>query len=195
MVKEKITLQAISKDLKKAADSQMWNREEWRFSYIIPITLLAILVGVLLKNVLVGVIIFLVAAYHIVRYVMEYRVYKTEKKAVLSIIERGDISISVEKLSHIAKETVYEPHTVGRHSRATKTVTFFHFVGGGSWRVPDTVKHYEWSKDHYLSLKGLENISVSGDEFYQISLQGFHDIVYIYPCKTFELDAGLTVKD
>ena len=52
-------------------------------------------------------------------------------------------------------------------------------------------KHYSWSKDFYLSSKGLENISMKGDEFYFVSLQSHHDIAYIYPCKNFELDENL----
>ena len=191
MKKEALTLANITKDLRQIAFLNRSNAEEWRFTYIIPITLIAVIIGIILDSILVGLLIFSVAAYHIVCYVREYKVHKEKVRAIEAVIERGDISISVEKLSHIAEETIYEPHTHGKHSHATKTVTFFYFMSGGSWRVPDVGRHYEWSKDYYISSKGLENISVNGDEFFYISLQGYYDIAYVYPCKFFVLDDDL----
>ena len=191
MKKEKITLEAIKQDLMKMVNFQLSNKNDWRFSYIVPITLLAVMAGVLLKNVIVGLLIFAVAAYHIVRYVIEYREHKKSKLAIISLVERGEISISNEVFSHIANETIYEPHSVGRRARATKVITVYYFNSGSSWRVPNVDKHYAWSKEFYISSKGLENISISGDEFYIVSLQSHHEIAYIYPCKNFELDANL----
>ena len=191
MKKEKITLEAIKQDLMKMVNFQLSNKNDWRFSYIVPITLLAVMAGVLLKNVIVGLLIFAVAAYHIVRYVIEYREHKKSKLAIISLVERGEISISNEVFSHIANETIYEPHRVGRRARATKVITVYYFNSGSSWRVPNIDKHYAWSKEFYISSKGLENISISGDEFYIVSLQSHHEIAYIYPCKNFELDANL----
>ena len=191
MKKEKITLEAIKQDLMKMVNFQLSNKNDWRFSYIVPITLLAVMAGVLLKNVIVGLLIFAVAAYHIVRYVIEYREHKKSKLAIISLVERGEISILNEVFSHIANETIYEPHRVGRRARATKVITVYYFNSGSSWRVPNVDKHYAWSKEFYISSKGLENISISGDEFYIVSLQSHHEIAYIYPCKNFELDANL----
>ena len=191
MKKEKITLEAIKQDLMKMVNFQLSNKNDWRFSYIVPITLLAVMAGVLLKNVIVGLLIFAVAAYHIVRYVIEYREHKKSKLAIISLVERGEISISNEVFSHIANETIYEPHRVGRRARATKVITVYYFNSGSSWRVPNVDKHYAWSKEFYISSKGLENISISGNEFYIVSLQSHHEIAYIYPCKNFELDANL----
>ena len=191
MKKEKLTLGAIKQDLMKMVGFQLSNKTDLRFSYIVPITLLAVMAGVLLKNVIVGLLIFAVAAYHIVRYMIEYREHKKSKLAIISLVERGEISISNEVFSHIANETIYEPHNVGRRARATKTITVYYFNGGSSWRPPSVDKHYDWSKDFYISSKGLENISISGDEFYFVSLQANHEVAYIYPCKNFELDATL----
>ena len=191
MKKEKITLEAIKQDLMKMVNFQLSNKNDWRFSYIVPITLLAVMAGVLLKNVIVGLLIFAVAAYHIVRYVIEYREHKKRKLAIISLVERGEISISNEVFTHIANETIYEPHRVGRRARATKVITVYYFNSGSSWRVPNVDKHYAWSKEFYISSKGLDNISMSGDEFYIVSLQSHHEIAYIYPCKNFELDANL----
>ena len=157
MRKEIITLDSIKKDLIKIVNYQLSNKADWRFSYIVPITLLAISIGVLLKKIFIGVLVFSLAAYHIVRYIL----------------------------------VIYEPHLVGRRSNTIKTITLYHFDGGSSWRLPPFDKHYEWSRDFYISPKGLENISIKGDEFYFVSLQAHHDIAYIYPCKNFELDKSL----
>ena len=192
MKKEKITLEAIKQDLLKIANFQLSNKSEWRFSYIIPITILAVMAGVYFKNIFVGLLVFSIAAYHIVRYAIEYKEYKTNKNAIISLIERGEISIATEILSHIANETIYEPHQVRRRgANATKTITVYYFDGGASWRVPLLGKHYSWSSENYISTKGLENISVKGDEFFVMRLQGRSDVAYIYPCKFFELDASL----
>ena len=122
---------------------------------------------------------------------MEYKEYKTKKAAILSLIERGKISISTETFSHIANDLVYEPHRVFRRAWATKMITLYYFNGGSSWRVPLFAKHYEWSKEYFISSQGLKNISIKGDEFYFVSLQAYNDIAYIYPCKNFELDESL----
>jgi hypothetical protein len=194
MQKEILTLNNISKDLKIVANIQMHNTEEWRIPYIIVFTVLALMAGILLRNIFVGLFIFGFAVYYIVLYARELKKYKMRKREIMNIFDREDISISVEQLSHIAEETIYEPHSHGRHMHSTKEVTSFYFMSGGSWRVPRISKHYAWSKDCYITTRGLKNISLAGDEFYYISLKGHYTIAYIYPCKTFALDSELKLK-
>ncbi len=170
------------------AEEQFANREDSRLRYIIPVTLLALIVGFLLKNVLIGLLIFALAAYHLVRYIIERKDYMDNKKAIKEMIERGDVAVSVETLSHIAEETVYEPNRVVQRDRVIKTVKRYCFASGASWRVSRVDRHYGWSRECFISTKGLENISISGDEFFYISLQENHEIAYIYPCKSFELE-------
>ena len=160
-------------------------------SYIIPIVGLSIFVGVYFKQILLAFLIFAVAAYHIVQYVRDVIEYKAHKKELMSLVDRGDISISIEKFSHIAEETIYEPHTTSRgHTKNYRDVKMFYFESGVSWRM-QSYWHYEWSKEYYLSAEGLINTSVGGNEFFYITLKGEHDISYIYPCKLFELDEKL----
>jgi len=194
MKKEELKLDNIKHDLKTVLNFQILNVSDWRFSYIIPITLLAVMIGILLKNILAGLFIFSFAAYHIVRFFMEYKNYKAKKNAIEEAIARGDISISIERLSHIAVEVIYEPHFRLKHSHAAKEVTFFYFASGSSWRIPAVRTHYGWSKDYYTSTEGLKNISISGEEFFYISLQGNYDIAYIYPCDFFTIDGELKSK-
>ena len=194
LTKDKLTLSNIKQDLDKVAYVGISNVDEWRSAYYVPITMIAIIVGVLLKSVWIGILIFSVAAYHIVMYVMAHNKYCAQRKTVKDILDRGDISISVEKLSSISEETIYEPHMHHgfhrAHSDSLKEVTFFYFESGVRWRVPDC-QHYEWSAECYLSSTGLKNISVEGNEFFFVTLQGHSEVAYVYPSKLFELDEVL----
>ena len=195
MQKEMLTMQGIKQDLGRIVRFHISNKSDWRATYIVPCTLGAIIVGVLLKNIWIALLIFSVAAYHIVHYVREYREYRAQKNAIKGALERGDVSISVARLSHIAREIIYEPHLAGRHMHKTKEVTFYYFEGGARWREPCFGTHYAWSRELSLTSKGLDNISVQGDEFFYVSLQGYADIVYVYPCKLFALDETLKQKN
>lgn len=196
MKKETLRIENIKKDLSQVLWRQISNKEEWRLSYITPITALAILLGFLLRSVWIGILVFSCSLYHIYYYVIELKEHRKNKRALTEILDRGDVSISVEKLSHISEEIIYEPHAGRRGSHSmTKIVTVYHFEACTSWRVPNLFKHYSWSKEFYLSPKGLENISLVGDEFFYICVKGNRDVAYIYPCKLFELDESLQIKD
>jgi len=193
MKKETITLDAVKQDFKKIVIYHQSNKEDWRFSYIVPSLLLSICLTVLFKSVIVSLVFLSIAVYHIVKFIPEYKELKAKKAAIMSIIDRGDISVSTEVLSHIATETIYEPHGHGKRTHATKTIRKYYFNSGSSWREPVVfnTNHYEWSRDFSFSPAGLDNISIAGDEFFYITVQEHYDIAYIYPCKYFELDRGL----
>jgi len=191
--KEELTLQNVKQDLGRIAAFHLFNKADVRFAYIVPSALSAIVVGCLLHNLWIGLAIFSLAAYHIVRYVIEYKQYHAQKLAIRTVLERGDVSVSVERLSHIKQEVIYEPHAAGRHVHETKTVTFYHFEGGTAWRLPRVDRHYEWSAEYAITSRGLDNVSLVGDEFFFVSLQGYADIGYIYPCKFFVLGAELNL--
>ncbi len=194
MKKETITLGIIQNDLMKIACAKQSNQADWRYSYIVPITLLAIGAGMPLESVWVGLVVFLPSVYHIVCYVRECGEHKARTSAVRAVIERGDVSISVKTLSHIATETVYEPHSMGKRRVATKEIKVYYFKGGSSFRdlfAGNLEGHYTWSADFKMSAKGLENVSLSGDDFYYIVLQGNAEVAYIYPCKYFEVEESL----
>lgn len=197
MKKEKITLDAVKQDFKKIAKYQQSNKEEWRFSYIIPSILLSIWLAVFFKSVFVSLVLLSVAVYHIVKFIPEYKDLRAKNAAIISLIDRGEISVSTEAFSHIEIETIYEPHHKGKRAHTTKSIRKYYFTGGSSWREPVdfNTKHYEWSHNFPTSPKGLENISIAGDEFLYVTLQGFPDIAYIYPCKIFELDVSLNLSD
>ncbi len=200
MQKETLKLSNIKKDLELVAFCNIYNKEDWKLYPAMSIVAFAVLIGYFLKTFWTVVAIPFAIPY-LISYIKDRIKYSSQKKELSDTLDRGDVSITLLKLSHIAKETIYEPHThrrtMGRHSHrhSTKTVTFFHFISGSSWRVPNVLKHYEWSNKYYLSKEGLENISLAGNEFYYITLQGHSEVSYIYPCKYFELDGELKVKE
>ncbi len=130
---------------------------------------------------------------YIYHYVIAYREYKAQKKELSHAFDRGDISISLERLSHISEETIYEPHMEHRYAykpgmRDTKEVKFYYFSAGRSWRVPSTDCHYKWSKDYYLTTMGLLNISVEGNEFSTFLCRGISRFL-IFILASFSLSA------
>ena len=201
MKKEKITLFAVKEDLMKNVRSMLLVRVEARLLYIIPFTLISLLLYPITHNVYVCLAVFTLALYHIVRFIIEYVEIKKKKNAVLSVNLRGGLSVTTETLSHITKDDVYEPNRRFFHkagdwrytgTRSSREITVFHFRGGPSWRVPSKIReHYSWSKELYTTSQGIENLSLMGDEFFFIKLQSDPSVSYIYPCKSFDLDEGM----
>ncbi len=191
MKKETLKLANIKADLKRMADFYMSNRVDFRLTYIVPIAIIAVMMAVFTKRVWVGLLIFSLSSIEVVRFARDLKAYRNTMRMISAAIDRGDISISVETLSHIAQEVIYEPHTASHGNQGyldeTKTVPFFYFEGGGSWRVPEVQAHYPWSGDYYMSSSGLVNTSTQGEKFFFICLQGYYDIAYVYPCDRFEL--------
>ncbi len=194
MTKEPLTPKQIQGDLMRVLDQQSYNTTDGRLSFIVPTTLGAILLGILLHRVWIALVILLFPAYHMIRLIGESRKDRQTEAQVRNALTRGDISISEEILSHIGEETIYEPHTSGRRTRTTRTVTFFYFEGGRQWRVPKVDQHYPWSRLYSMSSRGLDNTSVAGDRFYFITLQADHRVSYIYNTKLFSLKDFPTKK-
>jgi len=192
MQKEKLTLPAIKKDLITVFNIQTARRGEIYLALILPITVVAVFLTILMESIGIGLLIFAANIYPIICHVREKKELRAKRRAVLKATERGELSISIQKFSHIAQETIYEPW-IGRHgSHSTKNCRFFYFEGGLSWRIYNLGMHYHWSKHFYLSTQGLENLATAGSEFFFIRLQEHQEIAYVYPCKLFELDESLT---
>lgn len=185
-MKEDLTLEHVKQDLLKIVELRGSNISDWRLSYIVPVTLLAVIVGFLLKNVWIGLLIFSVSAYHIVRLVIEARQNRETKKLLKNEIQRGDVAVSIETLDHITQEIIYEPYAGRRSHHVTKEVKFFYFLSGIRWRVPNVITHYPWSKNYSITSKMLDMTAVEGNEFYVISLQSNHEIAYVYNTKFFD---------
>lgn len=211
MTKETLTREGIQHDLKKQAEQLYHNKSGARLVIAIPFTIWAVAIiiffGFKAIPLLISALLLLVAAYQYYGYFTDWKRYGTHKKMILEAIHRADFSISVQKLSHISRDTVYEPyeHTTfwhGTHAHAAKETTVFCFEGGDSWRLPFVSgqdhparisRHYSWSREFHLSSKGLLNVSIPGNDFYYVSLQSDYEISYVYPCKLFTLDKSLNI--
>ena len=188
MKKETLTLSNIKEDLMKIAKLELYNHRHWKLWYIIPVALPLLMLGIFLNNLWVYAIIFLIVVCGIIRYSIDYKKYSVKKHAIENLHDREGISISVEKYDRLGVEIIFEPHFNGTRITKYKTVSCIYFSSGGSWRVPDVDKHYKWSREYFISTKGLDNVSLKGDEFFYVSLQGHYEIAYVYPLKFFELD-------
>lgn len=186
MDKDIITIEAIREDLYRIVKWQSSIICEWRLSLIGGFSVIAILLGLIFRSLWVGIAVFSVVAYQIVRFILAYKEILAKKKAVRNISKRADISISTRPLSHIAQTVIHEPQLGYRgHVNTYKEVTMYYFDGSFSWRSPGFGRYYNWSENHTVLVVS------DGDVCYCVSLQGYHDVAYIYPCKHFDLDGSL----
>ena len=205
MTKDVLTLENVKRDLLDLVNTQKYVKFEWRFSYIVPAVAVAVTFYTHFGTYVPAIFCIPFALYHLVKYILDTRQILARKAAVRKAIDRGDVSVTLEKLSHIARESIFEPHIAGfgrfKRQKALKEAKFYHFDSGRCWRDPlftlDAGKeyHYEWSRELKLSSGGLDVTSVKGNEFYFISLQASYDVAYIYPAKFFELGAELKSKE
>lgn len=197
--KETVTLQNIKEDLNKLIAFRSSIKAEVFLGGAFGFTLLSLLLGILTKLVWLGVLLFLPALVLFILYGVFIKKAVAQKSALRKISSREDILISVERLSHISEEEIYEPYISHKRAHSFKTVKFFCF-NSLRWRLlsyrtfgrpTENFIHYSWSKEYSFSPQGLENVSLQGDEFYYVSLKNHPDVAYIYPCKYFELEEGL----
>ena len=204
MVKEKLTLDNLTKDLLARAELEFEKEEDKNGVYIGVIWGVGLGFALLLGRLWIFAIAFLLSAYPLVKSILLQVKYMKKKKERRISIARKEISVSVEKLSRVDEEYAVQPHTRHHHRSSNlgigllKSVFVFRFDSGASWRGYDPsdavysrrikrYKLYKWSAEYCLSNKGLEQISLPGDEFFCVSLLGKAEIECIYPCKLFEL--------
>ena len=188
MTKETLTIENAKKDLLTMVKYVETNKTEVYWLYIIPLAPLAIVVGICTQKIWVGLLVFALSSYHIVKLVIEKTNYYKLRKKLKGEIERGAFSVSRDKFSHIDYEYIYEPHYGYRRSHMHKRVPFVYFLSGARWRFPNIDRLYAWSKLYYMSPKGFDTTSVSGDEFYIVELQCDKRIVYVYNTKLFDFN-------
>lgn len=146
----------------------------------------AIAIGILSKTWWAGVLVSLGALWHAFALVKKIK----EHEYHMAVIRGGGFVVETDILSHIAQERIVEPHLEGlsRNKRMTRYrwVTFFYF---NNCRFRQCYfSGYEWSREYYMSRKGLQNISIAGDEFYIVTRSTDHEVGQIYPKKFFEYE-------
>lgn len=198
MTKEKLTLPNIRRDLLAETEKVTFVRDQKLLCLVIPVTAIALIVGILTKKAWIGLAIFALAVYPLVLYVKSCIRHRDEKRAIREAAERGDVSVSVERLASIRRETQdplyysFSCHPSG-HGVRRETIVF-NFESGAEWQLPLYKMYYEWSRELSFRSRGLEEISAPGDEFFRIVLQGHPDAVCYYPCRFFTLGDGLELK-
>ena len=190
MEKQPLTLQNILHDLRIISKQNKNRHIPGLLCTAIMFAIFAVLTLIFLPIPLLIIAFLALTTYYTVRYLRERKDYADEAQVLRAALDRANISISIEKFSHVEKEILYEPHSV-YHEGTKYPANFFYFSSGNNWRVPEIFRFYTWSKTHYLTFEGLQNISLAGDEFFYISLQGSPDISFIYPCKLFTLTKEL----
>jgi hypothetical protein len=187
MKKEILRKENVREDLLKAIEKRDAIRWEWRMCYIGPLVAGSLVMMLcFFQYWWLGLPTLLPAIYHAACLALDLRKNRKITAALKDSLERDEISVSEEILSHIAEEAVYEPHRHGRGSRSMKEVHVFYFRSGASWRHYEVDRHYGWSREFHMTPAGLENTSVAGDAFYFVRLQGMNDVAYLYNKKLFE---------
>ena len=146
----------------------------------------AIAVGILSKTFWVGLIIALGSVYHAVMLSRKIR----EHKSNMASLRSGGFTVDTDIFSHISDESIVEPH-LGGLSRSKKMtryrrVTYFYF-NNCRFRLC-FFRGFSWSREYYLSIGGLKNISLAGDEFYVAVRASDGEVGQIYPKKLFEYE-------
>jgi len=185
MKKEELKLSNIKNDLKIVAFANMYKKKDATCSFCFGIAAIIFIGAIFFKSILIGLLGVGSVGLGIFFAIRENKAYSTNEKAIEDMVEREDISIVIEKFSHVVED-------VKQHGKYdTEYISTFYFMTGEHWIAPRIGNHYRWSKEYYISTQGLINISLREDEYYFVSVQGHHDIAYIYPCKFFTLDESL----
>ena len=99
MAKDKLTVESVKKDLLKVAGNAWERKSDRREGYIILPLLLAIGIGIGFRNVWMPMPFILLALYHIIRLIPELREVGEIKKKIREAVDRGDFSVSVDRLA------------------------------------------------------------------------------------------------
>ena len=184
MQKETLTPDVVRKDLQKMIHMRETHVAENRYTCIFIGLLAAGAVGFLTRSLWIGLVASPFAIYHIVKLFQELRANHALFKEILYAVRHGELVVSTEILEHVSEELFYRQY---RHQTVMYTVRHLCFRSGRRWQMPDT-RHYEWSMQYCMSSQGLDHTSVSGNEFYIITLQGHYEIAYAYNKSLFALD-------
>ena len=127
---------------------------------------------------LVGGIAFIISTVLTVSMICNSVIYSKQKKR----LDACDISVLETSLTSVYEDVRRVGGRFGRYE------AIFHFCfAAGEWFLTNTVL-YKWSKEYHLSVDGLENISLEGDEFYAVIDNETQTVVYAYPKKFFEYE-------
>ena len=195
MDKQALTLDDVAMDMRKVIKERRRIYFSWRMKFIAPSAVIGWMLALALSGFTLGVghkivigAFALVIAYNLVMLTVQLLGTRKAQRALDRGLTRDEVSVSVERFSHIAFEEEYEPWFSGRWLGMYKRIRMYYFTSGAGWREPVCWSHYSWSVYRETSSKGLENATLAGDEFYLITLNADTSVRYIYNTRLFELE-------
>ncbi|MBE6593931.1 MAG: hypothetical protein E7642_08105 [Ruminococcaceae bacterium] len=120
----------------------------------------------------------------------KYLKFKKQKQALYI----SNINVIQSKFYSFTVET---PRTSYGRKTAAHDINYVLRFSAGEWIItlvkqpPDTYRLYTWSENYTMSLIGLDNISLSGDDFFLVVDEKKQKVIYAYPAKFFECDTEL----
>lgn len=178
MQKEKLTAEHIVADLDRYAERNFTAQDDRPFWGMMASATLAILCGILLRP-WVAIPFAVLAVGFLVWQLCIHRRYKKARKAIRA---RG-FTVSSAVLTGITEETAEEIGIVGKRHLVPARFLYF---GGEKYRIYG--EHYPWSKDFHLSVNGMLNTSVIGDEFWVARDRETEEIGAVYNKKFFDYE-------
>ena len=180
---EKITYDGIAMDMRNVMFDRDVSTIAARMTYV-AFSAPWIFIFALASLKFVSIALALFSVYHIVRMFIQLFCNARVKKVINRGLERGDVSVSVERFSHVSREWVFERRFSLDLFPDYKRIWFWYFSSGANWRVPEWKMHYRWS-ELAMYTRGLKDLAVQGDEFYMIKLNADPTVKYIYNKKLF----------
>lgn len=194
MEKQRLTACDIAADMATVISHKRRIAFGWRMEFIVPSAFTIFIVslsmtgfGLSIGHIILMWVFGLVIGYNLIMLFIQLLRTRKASKAIYRGLLRSDVSVTVEKFSHIAEDTIYEPYFAGRWFSFFKIIRVYYFSSGENWREPVCRSHYSWSLQCEVSSKGLENSSIAGEEFYVVTLNSDRSVKYIYNTKLFEL--------
>ncbi len=186
--KETLTHEQIKKDLLKADRGVDPMRSDSRFSLILLVATFGALGWFALHRRWILAICLSAVVLLLLGSIPDLQASKARKAA----IENGDFTVLTDRLNSIEEDVPEASVDLGRAilssslsaANRIKHADHFHF-SSSDWRVRRTQRFYEWSELYALSLKGLKNTSIPGDEFYVVVIGNDPHITYAYNKKLF----------
>ena len=177
--KEILTNEQIIRDLLRM-DAGRTSHESDLFPYI-PLSLMLGLIGqLLLDRWWIGVIFGSIAILLSLRLIPDAKAAKARKQSILD----GGFTVLSDTLNAIEEDVPERRYSYSRGKSYISHADDFHF-SSACWRVRRTQRFYEWSELYCLSLKGLKNTSIPGDEFYVVVIGNDPHITCAYNKKLF----------
>lgn len=185
MTKERLTPSAVRSDLKSVLDEKKHNAFLHRFAFITPLVVASAVLSLLPApfNYLL-VLCAIPIIYNIVMLITTLVSFdKLYKK--LDALTLDDITVTEERFSHYATETIYEPSiSYFRHFWWHKTIELMYFSSGKDWRLPIKRPYYAWSSIY--PTENIKNSTLDGDTFFLIVLNDDRTLKYAYNQSRFD---------